>query len=72
MGDPDDRRLYALHLTQGGQQLLARIGTIARTHDAAICRALDATERDQLRTLLTRIAADHGLTPGVHPGYRTL
>jgi len=70
--NPDDRRLYALHLTQGGQQLLAKIGEIARTHDDAICRALDSTERDQLRTLLTRIADNHDLTPGVHPGYRTL
>lgn len=69
--NPDDRRLYALHLTRGGQQLLTTIGKIARTHDDAMCGSLDPTERDQLRTLLTRIADDHDLTPGVHPGYRT-
>ena len=69
--NPDDRRLHALHLTEDGHRLLARVGEAARTHDDAICRALDPTERDQLRVLLTRIADNHGLTPGVHPGYRT-
>ncbi len=70
--NPDDRRLHALHLTDDGHQLLDRIGEVARAHNDAICRALDPTERDQLRILLIRIAADHGLTPGVHPGYRHL
>jgi hypothetical protein len=33
---------------------------------------LSAEERQQLHMLLTRIADQHGLIPGVHPGYRTL
>lgn len=70
--NPDDRRLHALHLTEAGHQLLAKIGETARAHNDAICRALDPTERDQLRTLLARIADDHALTPGVHPGYRNI
>jgi len=70
--NPDDRRLHALHLTEAGQLLLRRIGKAARAHNDALCRALDPTERDQLRALLTRIADDHDLTPGVHPGYRNL
>ncbi len=70
--NPNDRRLHALHLTEDGHQLLHTIGEVARAHNDAICGALDPTERDQLRALLTRIADDHGLTPGVHPGYRNL
>jgi len=70
--NPDDRRLHVLHLTEAGHQLLRRIGELARAHNDALCRALDPTERNQLRALLTRIADDHDLTPGVHPGYRNL
>jgi len=70
--NPTDRRLHALHLTEAGHQLLRRIGKAARAHNDTLCHALDPTERDQLRALLTRIADDHNLTPGVHPGYRNL
>jgi len=68
--NPDDRRLHALHLTDAGHLLLRGIGQAARAHDDAMCATLDPAERAQLRALLTRIADDHGLTPGVHPGYR--
>lgn len=70
--NPDDRRFHALHLTEAGHQVLRGVGEAARAHNDAICRALDANERDQLRALLTRIADDHDLTPGVHPGYRNI
>lgn len=70
--NPDDRRLHALHLTETGRQMLPRIGEVARAHNDVICRALDPAEREQLLALLTRIADDHGLTPGVHPGYRNI
>jgi DNA-binding MarR family transcriptional regulator len=68
--DPADRRSYALHLTQSGRATLAEIGRVARQHGAALCAALDEDERRQLGSLLARIAAEQGLTPGVHPGYR--
>ncbi len=67
-----DRRLHALHLTADGCEILKRIAAVGQAHDDAICGSLDASERTQLRTLLARIADDHGLTPGVHPGYRRL
>lgn len=70
--NPDDRRLHALHLTEEGEKLLRRIGALARAHDEAICGTLEPEERDTLRALLAKLAAEHGLTPGVHPGYRRL
>jgi DNA-binding MarR family transcriptional regulator len=70
--DPDDRRSYALHLTAGGQRALRDIAAVARAHDDAVCAALSAGEREQLRELLRRVADQQGLTPGVHPGYRKL
>jgi DNA-binding MarR family transcriptional regulator len=70
--NPDDRRLHALHLTEAGADLLRRLAEVGRAHDDEVCRALDDDERATLRSLLARIADDHGLTPGVHPGYRHL
>jgi DNA-binding MarR family transcriptional regulator len=70
--NPDDRRLHALHLTDAGFDLLRRIAEVGRAHDDEMCRALGGDERTTLRSLLARIADDHGLTPGVHPGYRHL
>jgi len=70
--NPADRRLYALYLTDVGQKVLTTLGRIAGQHDDLLLAALDPTEREQLHTLLSRIAAEQGLTPGVHPGYRNL
>src|SRR5215831_9386808 len=70
--DPQDRRVYALHLTPAGRNMMEQIGRIARDHDDAICAALNADERQQLSSLLSRIADQQGLTPGVHPGFRWL
>ncbi len=68
----DDRRLHALYVTDAGRALLRKIGQVARGHDEAICASLDQDERTQLRALLARIAAEQGLTPGVHPGYSSI
>jgi DNA-binding MarR family transcriptional regulator len=67
-----DRRLHALHITDEGKEMLARIGKVGREHDDALCRSLGTAERDTLRALLSRIAEDQGLRPGVHPGYRSV
>jgi DNA-binding MarR family transcriptional regulator len=69
---PSDRRSYALYLTPTGREALEQIGQIAREHQEALCAALNAAERAQLADLLTRIAAEQQLTPGIHPGYRKL
>jgi DNA-binding MarR family transcriptional regulator len=70
--NPDDRRLHALHVTEAGEAMLTEIAKIGRAHDEALCGSLDAGERETLRALLSRIAADQGLRPGIHPGYRSV
>jgi DNA-binding MarR family transcriptional regulator len=70
--DPEDRRSYALHLSEKGRKLLEQVGRVAREHQDALCAALTGPERDQLASFLRRIADEQGLTAGVHPGYRRL
>ncbi|RKE20894.1 MarR family winged helix-turn-helix transcriptional regulator [Streptomyces sp. TLI_171] len=70
--NPEDRRLYALHLTEDGLALLGRLRETALAHEQDVTQALTPEEHARLTALLARIAAQQGLTPGVHPGYRTL
>ena len=59
-------------LPRKGTDTLRQIGKVAQEHDRMLTEALSETERETLRSLLERIAHAQGLTPGVHPGYRTL
>jgi len=68
----DDRRQYALHLTEKGRGTLSEIGRIGREHTESLCASLTAAEREQLGVLLQKIAIEQGLSPGVHPGYRRM
>ena len=68
----DDRRVYALHLTEKGRRAMSDIGRVARAHDDAICAALSEKERASLWSMLTRIADEQNLTAGVHPGFARL
>jgi DNA-binding MarR family transcriptional regulator len=68
----DDRRQNAVRLTDKGKETVFQIGRIAREHREKICASLSASEQEQLAELLGRIAAEQGLTPGVHPGYRRM
>jgi DNA-binding MarR family transcriptional regulator len=70
--NPDDRRLHALYLTASGKKLMNKIGQAAREHDHRITAGLDAKQRETLRELLAEVAERQGLTPHVHPGYRSL
>ncbi|WP_371780917.1 MarR family winged helix-turn-helix transcriptional regulator [Streptosporangium subroseum] len=65
-----DRRNHALHLTAEGTRVMSEMRTLGSAHEAEICAALDNTQRAQLAELLGAIAAQQGLTPGVHPGFR--
>jgi DNA-binding MarR family transcriptional regulator len=68
----EDRRTYALFLTEKGSSALADVGRVAREHNDALCASLSAAERGVLSELLARVAEQEGLTAGVHPGYRAL
>ena len=70
--NPDDRRLHALYLTAAGKKVLTKIGELGRQHDRLLTAGLDSQQRDTLHQLLATIAEQQGLTPHVHPGYRTL
>ena len=70
--NPADRRVYSLRLTQAGNEALAAIGRVARAHNESICTGLDHNEREQLGTLLEKLAAQQALAPGIHPGYKYL
>jgi len=67
--NPDDRRTYALRLTDEGRAILGEIGRVAREHQESLLASLGKEESEQLADLLQRIADDQGLTPGVHPGF---
>ena len=64
--NPDDRRTRALHLTSAGHKLMDSAFALALAHEQRLCAGLSATEREQLLTLLQRVAAELGLSPGVH------
>jgi DNA-binding MarR family transcriptional regulator len=70
--NPDDRRLYSLHLTKAGDEVLQEVGRVAREHRDALLSALSGEERDALGSLLLRIADQQGLVRGIHPGYQRL
>jgi DNA-binding MarR family transcriptional regulator len=70
--NPDDRRLYSLHLTKDGRELLESIGKVAREHQDALLTALSKEERNEFTALLLRVADQQGLVRGVHPGYQRL
>jgi DNA-binding MarR family transcriptional regulator len=70
--NPNDRRLYSIHLTKDGGEILEKIGRVAREHQDALLSALSSEERDGLSALLLRIADQQGLVRGVHPGYQRL
>jgi len=70
--NPGDRRNYALHPTPAGEQAMAALGRVSLEHEQAITAPLTQAERAHLSKLLGKLAAAHGLVPGIHPGYRNL
>jgi DNA-binding MarR family transcriptional regulator len=70
--NPRDRRIYLLQLTAEGKRILRSIGRVAREHQDALLAALKTDERELLASLLSRIADQQGLRPGVHPGFARL
>jgi DNA-binding MarR family transcriptional regulator len=67
-----DRRHSELVLTKKGERTLAKLSKIVVAHEADLCGALTRKERDTLARLGRKIVQHQGLTPDVHPGYRSL
>jgi len=70
--DPGDRRVHLLHLTKAGEKMMGELAQVGQQNEEELLGSLSDAERDQLRELLSRVAADQKLTPGVHPGYRRM
>jgi DNA-binding MarR family transcriptional regulator len=70
--NPRDRREYGLYLTSVGEKRIAEIGALAQQHGDDLLAPLGEADRATLGRLLVQLADAHGLTPGVHPGYRHL
>jgi DNA-binding MarR family transcriptional regulator len=69
--NPEDRRHHALYLTDAGNRFMAQeLAPAGAAHENETCAGLDPAERAQLHALLEKMATHHGLTTGVHPGYR--
>jgi DNA-binding MarR family transcriptional regulator len=69
---PSDRRVNLLTVTDQGRDGLAAIADVARAHERVMTHGLGDEDRATLAHLLGLVAAEQGLAPGVHPGYRTL
>src|SRR5260370_29653494 len=72
--NPADRRSHALHLTEAGTAMLARVREVTQAHEDAVTTGLTGAEREQLTSLLRRLARDQGLAahslPGIPPRHR--
>lgn len=64
---PDDRRAFAVTLTETGRRLLPILDDRILALEDELAAPLSSIERDTLRNMLQRIAAGAGLIPGVHP-----
>ena len=52
----DDRRRSVLRLSRAGRRIYAEVAPLALQLEAALLEPLDATERAQLDTLLSKLA----------------
>lgn len=71
MAHPDDRRAFAITLTDRARALLPSLDESASALEDTVTEPLSAAERNTLRQLLQRVASGAGLIPGVHPGLGT-
>jgi DNA-binding MarR family transcriptional regulator len=64
---PDDRRAFAVTLTEKARDLLPALEEQSDAMEDEVTAALSPEERADLLTMLQRVAAALGLSPGVHP-----
>ncbi|HEU5271398.1 MAG TPA: MarR family winged helix-turn-helix transcriptional regulator [Jatrophihabitans sp.] len=62
--NPGDRRLYALYLTEQGEDLMTRLAAVSVAHEAEITAGLSDQQRAALSELLAGLAERQQLNPG--------
>ena len=67
MPHPDDRRAFAVTLTDKARELLPELEEQSRAMEDEVTAALTPDERTMLLDALQRVSASLGLSPGVHP-----
>ena len=65
---PEDRRAFAVSLTDEARGLLPELDRVGRELEDDVTAALSDDERATLLRALQRLSATAGLIPGVHPG----
>ena len=64
---PDDRRAFAVTLTDKARDLLPALDEQSHAMEDEVTSVLTADERAALLDMLQRVSASLGLSPGVHP-----
>jgi DNA-binding MarR family transcriptional regulator len=67
--NPHDRRTRELYLTTAGRELLGRASTLASELELQLCATLSGDEREQLLSLLSRVAAELGVPALTHAAH---
>jgi DNA-binding MarR family transcriptional regulator len=67
--NPHDRRTRELYLTIAGRELLARAFALASALELQLCAKLSGEEREQLLSLLSRVAAELGVPALTHAAH---
>ena len=67
MPHPDDRRAFAVTLTQKARELLPKLDGQGVSQENEITASLTDAERKAVLQLLQRMSTAAGLIPGVHP-----
>lgn len=67
MPHPEDRRAFAVTLTEKARKLLPALDAQGRAQEDKITGTMTADERAAVLDLLQRMSGAAGLTPGVHP-----
>jgi DNA-binding MarR family transcriptional regulator len=66
--NPADRRSHALYLTDEGREMLRRAQDAGRQHSEQLGASLSDAERQQLASLLQRLADEQGISSQSFPG----
>ena len=67
MPNPDDRRAFAVTLTDKARELLPALDGQGHAQEDELTHALTDAERASFLSLLQKVSTSIGMSPGVHP-----